>query len=644
MVPVDLQGLVRAARDGDPSAWAELVDRFQDRAMASALGWSGSWANAADIAQDAFRMAYEHLGELREPDAFGGWFAQLVRTACTRSVRRAGPATVAWPDGPELEDPGGPDPAEAIVRDEDAAAVRAAIEALPPTERVVVALFYLAEMSFPDIAGFLGIGLSAAKKRGFCARRHLKELLPMASEILAASRPSRTGQLRDTVLLFSAIHARDTQTVRRLVQSRPELATAAEDWTPLEAAEAEIGFSQRSSALIRAAETGVVEIAQVLLDAGAPVDGLCRCDGGETPLWAASVAGLSDMVLFLLSAGADPNAAAFRGATPLHVAVMRERHDIVRLLLEAGADADRADAGGRTPGDWARTRPGAAPRSDEWLWTGIRTLDLFAPIRKGSLQWWPAAVGAGQFVITAAVHASLAPEEIWYIGFDQRHVDANSIRHGLQECALAARIHLARRDLTPVERRRRLAESLALLQHSAAPTKVVVCLSDQGHAQDIDIILPGLRSDPSVLTTIVIEPSDTADPHPGSSPPEGFDMQVAFDRRRIRNRSEFLLPAVEPLRTASREYPSDVHRVLAERARAALRGYEDLDPELGLGVPESDLPGEAAAAPSILRYLGQHLGIGEPFTSEPAEVTGYTELIGQMEVLLRPSTMTPRSP
>jgi len=566
-----LEELVPAARSGDQEAWAELVARYQDRAMATALGWSGRWHDAADIAQEAFRLAYLHLSELEEPAAFGAWFARVVRTACSRQQRRHQLPSAPLSDAaealasPEVEDP--------LVKSEEEAAIRSAVEALPDSERVVIALFYLAELGYPQIAEFLGIGLSSAKKRGATGRRRLKELLPMTAEILSQTRPSRTNELRDTVLLFSAIHHRDTESVRGLVSVRPSRALATEDWTPQEAADAEIGFSQQATALIRAAETGIVEMAQVLLDAGAPVDGLCDCDGGETPLWAASVAGLTEMVRFLLSAGADPNAAAFRGATALHAAVVRDRHDIIPLLLRAGADPDRPDANGRTPGDWARTRPRhPAPGSGEWLWTGIRALDLFAPIKRGSLQWWPAAVGLGQFIMTVAVSAALGPEEVWYLGFDQRHIDANSIRHGLEETAMPGRIHLAPRGLAPAERRQRLADAVNLLRASQATSLVVVALPDEGHRHDIEVILPGLASDPRVLTTIVVEQFEGSYTSPGQSPPEGFDLQVAFDRRRARHPKINLFPAIDPLGTMSREYPSDLHLGLADSVRRVLGG------------------------------------------------------------------------
>lgn len=76
--------VVTAARSGHPDAWADLVGRFQDFAVAVALGWGGDWHGARDAAQDAFVIASSRIGELEDPEAFAGWFAALVRTACSR--------------------------------------------------------------------------------------------------------------------------------------------------------------------------------------------------------------------------------------------------------------------------------------------------------------------------------------------------------------------------------------------------------------------------------------------------------------------------------------------------------------------------------------------------------------------------------
>ena len=55
----------------------------------------------------------------------------------------------------------------------------------------------------------------------------------------------------------------------------------------------------------------------------------------------------------------------------------------------------------------ARDREARA-RSDGWVATGIRAIDLFAPVRRGGLVRWPPAYGLGQAVAVFQIADHLA--------------------------------------------------------------------------------------------------------------------------------------------------------------------------------------------------------------------------------------------
>ena len=109
----------------------------------------------------------------------------------------------------------------------------------------------------------------------------------MATDALAAARPSRSDRFRDTILLFVAIRDRDVDTVARArPRPIPALVHATEDWSMDEALAIGLpfAFAGRASALIRAAETGDVELVRLFVEAGAPVRDVCNCAGAESPL------------------------------------------------------------------------------------------------------------------------------------------------------------------------------------------------------------------------------------------------------------------------------------------------------------------------------------------------------------------------
>lgn len=104
------------------------------------------------------------------------------------------------------------------------------------------------------------------------------------------------------------------------------------------------------TALHWASERGDMELARMLLAAGAAVESTTRI-GGYAPLHLAARSGSKEVAELLLEAAADPLAAAQgTGATPLHLAAASGDPELVALLLERGAAPNARDSGwGQTP-------------------------------------------------------------------------------------------------------------------------------------------------------------------------------------------------------------------------------------------------------------------------------------------------------
>lgn len=629
-VGVPIAELVSRARVGDREAWTALVAEFTDVATGLAAGWSGDRSAADDIAQDAFVIAFERLGDLVDPQAFPAWFVTVVRSAAHRRTRRDARAF----SSPSAAAGTGPDPLDVVVSDDETERLRDAVEHLPEHERSVIALHYLAGLPYARVAALLGISMSAAKKRAFSARQRLKEALPTSVATLSGARPS-TRRLPDSVALFLGIRLRNHALVRELLARAPALVTATEQWSKGEAMELGLQNAERATPLVRAVQTGDVELVRLILDAGADPDQRCECAGAESALWMAALIGDSNIVSVLIAAGADVNATAFAGASPLAVAAQRGHHDITRVLVAAGADASLPDAGGRTAADWARARRSTPRRlpSSELIATGVRALDLFAPIHRGSVQWWPAAWELGQFALLTEVVASIAPDEFWQIGFATGPYDAESGRQWIERYPVATELRLTPAGRSPAVRRADF--ETRLLELDRAPgEKVVMILTAPGHHHDVTLAVAQLADDPRVLTTIVIEPATADATAPQTRRPEGFDAQVGFEGWRARRQ---LWPAIDPRTTSTGTYPSDRHERLAESARALVEQYRAIDPELELLDPDAyPQPAPAARAQRLHRYLAQPFRLWEHVTNLPGESTPYAELLDTIDAVFRP--------
>jgi uncharacterized protein len=113
-------------------------------------------------------------------------------------------------------------------------------------------------------------------------------------------------------------------------------------------ADVNVATGDGMTALHWAAQNGVVDLAKMLLIAGANVRATTRL-GGYTPLLMAATNGDAAMIQALVDGGARPGAANSNGTTPLMLAAVSGHADAVALLVERGADVNaKENARGET--------------------------------------------------------------------------------------------------------------------------------------------------------------------------------------------------------------------------------------------------------------------------------------------------------
>ncbi|EPQ02791.1 Testis-expressed protein 14 [Myotis brandtii] len=76
---------------------------------------------------------------------------------------------------------------------------------------------------------------------------------------------------------------------------------------------------------------------------------------GQTPLFLASLLGLTKLVDILVDYGSDPNHRCFDGSTPVHAAAFSGNQWILSKVLDAGGDLRLHDEKGQSPQAWALT-------------------------------------------------------------------------------------------------------------------------------------------------------------------------------------------------------------------------------------------------------------------------------------------------
>ena len=182
--------LVNRFLTGDESAFTTLVKKYQKRVHALTWRKVGDFHTAEELTQDAFLKAYQKLRTLKNPSQFAGWLYVIADRLCIAWHRRQKPPmeSLETTSGEEIE-------ASSYRHYEDEqreeasvehryGRIRDLLEKLPESERTVVTLHYLGEMTCKAIGEFLGVSPNTVKSRLQRARNRLKEQETMIQETL----------------------------------------------------------------------------------------------------------------------------------------------------------------------------------------------------------------------------------------------------------------------------------------------------------------------------------------------------------------------------------------------------------------------------------------------------------------------------
>ena len=175
--------LVRFAAAGSQPAFAELVHRHAAMLRTHLRRMGAQGADADDMAQDAFIVAYEHLAEYRFDGPFSAWLKRIAARRYLKRLRANQKYLLVDDMSPyESPDSGASEGAKAHNLD-------AALGRLKPAERLCVTLSFGGELSHQDIADELKLPLGTVKshiKRGL---ERLRAILDPQSQ----TEPVRAG-------------------------------------------------------------------------------------------------------------------------------------------------------------------------------------------------------------------------------------------------------------------------------------------------------------------------------------------------------------------------------------------------------------------------------------------------------------------
>lgn len=188
MEPDDLT-LVKRCREGDRNAYRLLIERYQRKTYAIALGMVKDREEAMDIAQEAFVKVYKYLDHFKGDSSFYTWLYRIVTNLCVDHLRRASTqrrdkgefdervATEETATAGILSSRLGTNPQKAALRAELAAKLQEAVQELPEKHREILLLREIDGLSYEELAQILKIPKGTVMSRLFHARAKVQKAL-----------------------------------------------------------------------------------------------------------------------------------------------------------------------------------------------------------------------------------------------------------------------------------------------------------------------------------------------------------------------------------------------------------------------------------------------------------------------------------
>ena len=173
--------LIYRVLSGDDEAFTALVRKHQQSVHALAWRRVGDFHFAEEITQDTFLQAHKKLSTLKNPSQFSGWLYVIANRLCNKWLLKNKSAVKSLEDVSMVEIENTfyeryvSEQNEEEARTHRHKLVRQLLDKLPESERTVMTLYYLGEMTTKEISKFLGVSVNTITSRLQRARKRLQQ-------------------------------------------------------------------------------------------------------------------------------------------------------------------------------------------------------------------------------------------------------------------------------------------------------------------------------------------------------------------------------------------------------------------------------------------------------------------------------------
>jgi RNA polymerase sigma-70 factor (ECF subfamily) len=173
------QELVARVKQGDVEAYGDLVGLYQTSVFNVCFRLLGERTEAEDLAQEAFLRAYRRLELFDDKRPFGPWIRKIATNLCLNHLKwQTNYLSTMYEEEYTSNQVSHSTKTELIVHHNELQdSIRMALLKLPYQYRIAIELRHFQDMSYEEMASYLGLPLNTIKSHLYRARKKLSKLL-----------------------------------------------------------------------------------------------------------------------------------------------------------------------------------------------------------------------------------------------------------------------------------------------------------------------------------------------------------------------------------------------------------------------------------------------------------------------------------
>jgi len=186
------EALIDAHRQGDATAFGELVRRYADSLLGYLIRMSRDRQQAEDFFQETFRKVHQKADTFEGRGRFKSWLFSIAANVAIDGMRKQSrqpkmislnqnndcPDCGALEASTALEAEKSTNPFQVAVLTEQKTQVQQALKQLPFRQRTALILNYYQGLTYKEVAQTMGCSLGTVKTHIFRALKTLADLLP----------------------------------------------------------------------------------------------------------------------------------------------------------------------------------------------------------------------------------------------------------------------------------------------------------------------------------------------------------------------------------------------------------------------------------------------------------------------------------